>query len=56
MDRKELFRLAVFAIVLGFVIEFVMFSRQAKACDQDVLIIDGRVVVCSSCGGVMVCN
>jgi hypothetical protein len=31
MNRDELFRLVVFAVVLGFVIEIVMFSRQAKA-------------------------
>jgi hypothetical protein len=56
MNRNDLFKLAVFAVILGFVIEFMVFSRQAKACDMETLIIDGRVVVCSSCGGVVVCN
>ena len=31
-------------------------SCYANACEQEVLIIDGRVVVCSICGGVMVCD
>jgi hypothetical protein len=31
MDRNELFRIALFAILLGLLIEFVMFTHQAKA-------------------------
>lgn len=30
--------------------------QKAYACEQETFILDGRVVVCSSCGGVTVCN
>ena len=33
-----------------------LLSFYASACQQETLIIDGRVVVCSICGGVMVCD
>ena len=56
MNRNDLFKLAVFAVILGFVVEFMMFSRQAKACGQEILIIDGRVVVCTACAGTVICN
>jgi hypothetical protein len=56
MNRNELFKLAVFCIFLGFILEIFMFSRSARACEQETFILDGRVVVCSSCGGVTVCN
>jgi hypothetical protein len=31
-------------------------SFYANACQQETFIIDGQVVVCSICGGVMVCD
>jgi len=56
MDRNNLFRLAIFCIFLGFVIEIFMFSRNARACEQETFVIDGKIIVCSSCAGVTVCN
>ena len=44
-DMKKL------VMVVGLLLSF-----YASACQQETLIIDGRVVVCSICGGVMVCD
>ena len=44
-------RVSKFVIALG-----LFLSCYAYACEQEVLILDGRVIVCSTCGGTTVCN
>jgi hypothetical protein len=46
----------VFVAIFILACLYLAFPSKVFACQQETLIIDGRVVVCSICGGVMVCD
>jgi hypothetical protein len=55
MNIREEVWMLIGAVIFVAVI-FYFFPPMAHACEQEILIIDGKTVVCSTCGGVTVCD